>query len=163
MAMPSVIAEPADENGRGVVDVAPKTWVCQRSSGGSKCRAVNPKRRQICQVCGKRRPKTVKKEHTKALDLPYELFVLANGDFGENCGICGRERSIKKRNDRDHEHKDEGLVRGILCHSCNRIMGQRMERAASDAGMTLPEWLRAAAAYIERAERRRGINLKEFM
>jgi hypothetical protein len=143
--------------------MAAKTWTCQRVSKGTRCAHVNPKRRQICIKCGKRRPATKRKEHFDVLKMPYEAFVLVNGDYGENCGICGRPRSAKKRNDRDHEHKDKGLVRGILCHGCNRTLGQRMETSARDAGMTLPEWLRAAADYIERAERWRGVNLKEFL
>lgn len=142
--------------------MAPRTWTCQRRSGGSKCGHVNPKRKQICERCGKKRSATKKKAHTKALDLPYEVFVVANGG-SEDCGICGTPPTPERRNDRDHEHKDSGLVRGLLCHSCNRTLGPRMEASARQGGMTLSEWLRAAADYVERAERRRGMNPSAFL
>lgn len=123
---------------------------------------MNPKRRQICEACGKRRPATKREAHFSALDLPYEAFVAANGG-SEDCGICGAKPRPERHNDRDHEHKGDGLVRGILCHSCNRTLGPRMEASARQGGMTLTEWLRAAADYVERAERRRGINWGAFL
>jgi len=142
--------------------MAAKTWTCRRSTNGKICRHVNPKRKQLCEKCGKRRPATKREAHFDALKLPYEAFVLVNGG-SHDCGICGREPKHGRRNDRDHEHVGEGLVRGILCHVCNRLIGARMEYAARQAGMDLPTYLRAMADYIERAERWRGINLKEFL
>lgn len=142
--------------------MAERIWTCQRSTGGSKCGHQNPKRKQICESCGKRRPAIKRSEHFSALDLPFWVFVMVNGEFGERCGICGAS-PVSKRNDRDHEHVDAGLVRGILCHRCNRVLGKRMESAVRQMGMTLPEWLRAAADYIERAERWRGIDLRQFV
>lgn len=142
--------------------MAAKTWTCQRRSGGSPCKHVNPKRKQLCERCGKRRPATKRAEHFSVLDLPYEVFVQANGG-SHDCGICGREPKHGRKNDRDHEHVGGGLVRGILCHSCNRVLSNRMEISARQSGMTLVAWLRAAADYIERAERRRGINPGAFL
>lgn len=113
-------------------------------------------------MCGGPRPIRKRKEHFSLLDLPYEAFVLVNGG-SENCGICGIAPKPVKRNDRDHEHVGAGLVRGILCHNCNRSLGKRMEAAVRQSGMTLPEWLRTAADYVERAERMRGINLEVFL
>lgn len=142
--------------------MAAKTWTCSRQSGGIKCRHQNPKRKQICERCGKKRPATKKPEHAQALKQPYEVFVLANGG-SENCGICGTAPTPVRKNDRDHEHRDDGLVRGILCHSCNRTLGPRMEASARQGGMTLSEWLRAATDYVERAERLRGIDLTKLL
>jgi hypothetical protein len=142
--------------------MAPRTWTCQRVTGGVTCKAVNPKTLHICPTCGKRRPKTKREQHFSLLDLPYEFFVLVNGEFGERCGICGAP-PVTKKNDRDHEHSARGLVRGLLCHNCNRTLGKRMEAAVRQSGMTLPEWLRAAADYVERAEEWRGINLEAFL
>jgi hypothetical protein len=139
-----------------------KTWRCQKQTGGVKCRHDNPKRFEICQKCGKKRKPFKRQAHFSLLDLPYEAFVLVNGEFGERCGICGAP-PVNKRNDRDHEHSARGLVRGILCHRCNRVLGKRMEAAVRQMGMTLPEWLRAAADYVERAEEWRGINLEALL
>lgn len=79
-----------------------------------------------------------------ALDLPYEEFVRANGG-SEDCGICGRPRGTR-RHQRDHEHQGAGKPRGILCCVCNRNL------VATRYGLKVtPEWLRAAAEYLERA------------
>lgn len=57
---------------------------------------------------------------------------------GNHCEICGKPPKTLALNV-DHDHKT-GKVRGLLCIPCNR----RLPR-----GIT-PEWLRAAAAYLER-------------
>jgi len=124
-------------------------WTCQRQTDGVVCKHVNPSRKRNCEACGKPRPKRKRPAHRAALDQPYEVFVAING--GDWCGICGVEPTPMKRLDRDHSHVS-GLARGLLCHSCNRSLGQRMERAAHAMGLV--EWLRAAADYVERAERR---------
>jgi hypothetical protein len=142
--------------------MAARVWTCQRVSKGIPCKHVNPKIKQICEACGKRRPASKRESHFDALKLPYAVFVIANGG-SEDCGICGTKPTPERRNDRDHEHKGDGLVRGLLCHSCNRTLGPRMEASARQGGMTLAEWLRAAADYVERAERRRGINLERLL
>lgn len=142
--------------------MAERFWTCQKRQGGVKCAHKNPKRKRICEKCGKRTEAAKRELHFSALDLPYEVFVLANGG-SEDCGICGAKRSLERRNDRDHEHKGDGLVRGILCHSCNRTLGPRMEASARQGGMTLAQWLRAAADYVERAERHRGVDLSKLL
>jgi hypothetical protein len=140
----------------------PRTWTCQRQRGGDKCRTKNLAVKQRCTTCGSPRPKRKRKEHFDVLDLPYWVFVLVNGEYGERCGICGAP-PVTKRNDRDHEHVGAGLVRGILCHRCNRVLGKRMESAVRQMGMTVPEWLRAAADYVERAERWRGLDHQKLL
>jgi hypothetical protein len=132
--------------------MAAKTWICQRQSGGVKCRAINPKRLQICPRCGKRRPATKKPAHTKALDLLYEASVIANGG-SENCGICGRPPPEGKKHRRDHEHKGDGLARGLLCWTCNLALRD----------FATLEWTHGAAAYLERAEQRRGMDLSKLV
>jgi len=74
-----------------------------------------------------------------ALDLGYEAYVELQG--GEFCGICGVEPN-GRRLDRDHDHRT-GQPRGLLCWKDNKAL----------AGWMTPEWLRAAADYLERAER----------
>jgi len=140
----------------------PRLWTCQRRQGGVKCGAKNPRIKRNCQVCGKPRPKTKPAAHRQALELPYEAFVILNG--GDHCGICGtpRERG-GRRLDRDHAWVGpiKGRPRGLLCHSCNRTLSRRMEISASSMG--LAAWLRAAADYVERAERCSGMNLRAFL
>lgn len=117
-----------------------RVWTCQRTTAGVPCKHVNPKRKHLCEKCGKRRPATKRPAHMAALDLPYEHYVEING--GDFCGICGLPPSPVRRLDRDHDHKT-GRPRGLLCHAHNRMLRY---------GMT-PEVLRAAADYLERAER----------
>jgi CRISPR/Cas system-associated protein Cas10 (large subunit of type III CRISPR-Cas system) len=99
----------------------------------------NPNRKQLCAKCGGRKPQKRRPRHMAALDITYEEFVVLNG--GERCAICLRERSEKDRRlQRDHDHFS-GRPRGLLCVRCNRAL---------PAWMT-PEWLRAAADYLEKA------------
>lgn len=64
---------------------------------------------------------------------------------GKVCAICNAKR---KRNEKafavDHDHA-KGLIRGILCHDCNRALGL----AGDDR-----ELLKAAAAYLRKHARR---------
>jgi hypothetical protein len=136
----------------------PRTWKCTRVRGGSKCATVNLRVKQRCTKCGAPRPQPKRQAHFSILDLPYEVFVMVNGG-SENCGICGAPPNTK-RNDRDHEHEGDGLVRGLLCHNCNRALGRRIN---SSARGDVIKWLRAAADYLERAERWRGIDLSKFI
>jgi hypothetical protein len=132
--------------------MAAKTWTCQRQSGGIKCRHQNPKRKQICERCGKKRPPTKQVAHRQALKLPYEAYVLANGG-SEDCGICGRPPPEGGKHRRDHEHKGDGLARGLLCWTCNLALRD----------FATVEWHRAASEYLERAERLRGIDLTKLL
>lgn len=70
----------------------------------------------------------------------YEWFVK---EFGERCGICGKGPSGKRRLDRDHEHRDDGKPRGLLCSRCNRRLGDLDVK-----------WLWRAIDYLNRAARR---------
>jgi hypothetical protein len=86
------------------------------------------------------------------MKLPYEAFVIVNG--GEHCGVCGALPSADRLLDRDHEHRGDGLARGLLCWRHNALL--------SNNDWT-PELLRAAADYLERAERWRGIDLEALL
>ena len=58
---------------------------------------------------------------------------------GNRCAICGngpKSRALSV----DHDHRT-GHVRGLLCFRCNRNLPT----------YATPEWLRAAADYLERA------------
>lgn len=68
---------------------------------------------------------------------PYYDRLLA--EQGGVCGVCGRLPSEKRRFDMDHDHK-RLYLRGLLCPRCNRALPVWIT----------PEWLRAAADYLER-------------
>lgn len=59
-------------------------------------------------------------------------------DQGGVCAICGRPPGTRQLNI-DHDHRT-GLVRGLVCHVCNRRL-----RTDADAA-----WCRLAADYLER-------------
>jgi hypothetical protein len=108
------------------------------------CGTVNKARRQLCRGCGKRKwkRKTSKDKHMAVLQtVTYEQCVAI---YGERCGICAAGPKTKALQ-RDHEHKGDGALRGLLCFRCN---------AALRDYMTL-DWLRNAVAYLERFEARR--------
>lgn len=66
----------------------------------------------------------------------YAVLVAASNG---RCAICDRSPG-KTRHHIDHDH-DTGLIRGLLCHNCNRGLGYFLDQ---------PNLLRAAAAYLER-------------
>lgn len=114
-------------------------WTCQRKHEGIACRKVNPARKRKCERCGKLRPPKRMPAHMRALEFTYEQYIELNGGR-EECGICRRKPSPSRKLDRDHDHKT-GEPRGLLCHICNRTLGNRITSA----------WLRQAVAYLERA------------
>jgi hypothetical protein len=115
-------------------------WTCQRSTGGTVCKALNANRKRKCGRCGKPRPTRKPPAHMAALDLTYEHYVELQG--GEFCGICGREPAKGKQLMRDHAHVGSGIPRGLLCWRHN--LG--LNNFGDD-----PALLRAAADYVERA------------
>jgi hypothetical protein len=114
-----------------------RLWTCRRQSKGVVCWGLNSPRSRKCAKCGKPRPARNRPAHMRALDIPYEQYIDLNG--GEHCGICGKT-SKGRRLDRDHDHRT-GKPRGLLCWSCNRQLRT----------WATVEWLRSAAAYLERA------------
>jgi hypothetical protein len=120
--------------------MAPRTWTCQRVSGGEKCGRVNSRRNTYCEVCGKRRPASLDKpSKAKHIKGTYEEYIERQGY--EACGICGREPKPGKRLHRDHDHA-RGVDRGLLDFHCNRQLR---------TWMTV-EWMEAAIAYLKRYE-----------
>ena len=107
-----------------------------------KCRGCTrsvPRVKPKCPDCGRKRPAPRRAAHRAILDTPYEEWVAI---YGEVCGICGRPPGTRKL-DRDHDHRT-GKMRGVLCHRCNRALPMWKDVA----------WLEAAAAYLNRANRR---------
>jgi len=124
---------PAQKRGKG------HYWTCRRQSEQRICGTRNPGRKQKCERCGGAKPKRSRPKHMVALEAPYEAYVALTG--GDRCGICLRPRSEKdKRLHRDHDHK-RGTPRGLLCFRCNTALRYWIT----------PEWLRAAADYLDAA------------
>lgn len=111
-----------------------RVWTC----GGCKTRW--PRTKQKC-ACGRKRPASRRPAHLKALDYTYAEYIFYNGGV-EACGICGAGPSENRKLDRDHWHSgpNAGKPRGLLCHFCNRNLGNRVD----------VEWLEKAHAYLER-------------
>lgn len=121
-------------------------WRCRRVSDGVVCGTLNLSRKRKCSACGRPKPLRRRPKHMRALDLPYEEWIVLNG--GERCGICGRAPSASRRLDRDHCHAS-GAPRGLLCARCNRALPSWMTS----------EWLRGAVAYLERRDVEEGRSL----
>jgi len=67
----------------------------------------------------KTRLRATMKSHGLTIDDWNRMFQEQNG----KCAICGEHQSeIKQRFCVDHCHK-KGIVRGLLCHKCNRGIG----------------------------------------
>ena len=82
-----------------------------------------------------------KSKHKLLLDQARPLYEQMLADQGGVCWICKREPSPRRRLDIDHDHQ-QMYVRGLLCFRCNRALPHWMT----------PEWLRAAAEYLEKGD-----------
>jgi hypothetical protein len=72
---------------------------------------------------------------------------------GGECAVCQQTLSIERCHV-DHDH-ETGMVRGILCFSCNGGLGQFRDD---------PAVLRRAAVYLEKARRKAdGVWLQELL
>ena len=83
--------------------------------------------------------KTVRNHQRRKRGFTPEMFndMLFNQDF--KCAICSVEINVSSHADHDH---DTGKARGILCSSCNTLLG-RLESKGFD-------WVDRAKAYLER-------------
>jgi NMD protein affecting ribosome stability and mRNA decay len=88
--------------------------------------------------------KATLRKHTRNLQRKRNGFtpeVFNDMLFNQNfkCAICSIEINISSHADHDHE---TGLARGILCSSCNTLLG-RLESKGFD-------WVDKAKAYLNR-------------
>lgn len=122
----------------------PKTWTCKRVRDKAKCGHRNPALKRRCWKCGAPRPPKRQARHMAVLrGLNFDDFVQVNG--GEHCGVCGKTAKVDGsalKLYRDHEHKNLGRPRGLLCFNCNKRLDY----------LVTAEWCDAAAAYL-RGER----------
>lgn len=74
---------------------------------------------QRCVECKRISGRRIKLARYGMTDQMYGLLLDAQEGA---CFICGRKPSARRSLDVDHDHKT-GLVRGLLCHICNRGLG----------------------------------------
>lgn len=98
-------------------------WVTQYSR---RWRATNPER-------ARKNSRRYHFQKTYGLSLEVAEEMLAKG-----CAICGGQDKLHI----DHDHRT-GKVRGCLCEPCNHGVGRFRDN---------PDFLRAAADYVERAK-----------
>jgi len=79
-------------------------------------------------------------------DIRYQELLAKQGG---GCAICGATPKTRRLNV-DHSHAT-GEVRGLLSHRCNRNL----------PAWVTPEWLRAAANYLENGPRTDGVSWLE--
>ena len=123
----------------------------------------NAKDRTQYAASGERRRSQARAWHCKNLDRSLQnkrdwklrLYGLTSDDYasmlagqGHCCAVCRRPTNNHKKQRGfavDHCHETR-LVRGLLCHHCNVGIGHFFDE---------PELIRAAAAYLERAPKRK--------
>jgi hypothetical protein len=110
--------------------ICPKCKISKSISEFNKDRHRKDELRYACRQCNDNRPNKKKENRNHVLrkfgitNQQYEdLYKVQNG----LCAICGKpETSINQHNKMslavDHDHKT-GIIRGLLCSSCNRRLG----------------------------------------
>lgn len=92
------------------------------------------------------RAKNPERQHKMEIKRRYSLSIEGYNQFLIDqkcqCKICGKQHDPSIKRGRlyvDHNH-DTGIVRALLCASCNKALGQMLDS---------PDLLRKAAAYLE--------------
>ena len=81
-------------------------------------RAANPDKVREYQL--RHQPKAQAKKYGLDVETVHSIFHAQGG----KCGVCGKDLPPwpSNRTHIDHDH-DTGIVRGLLCSSCNRYEG----------------------------------------
>lgn len=79
------------------------------------------------------------KKHREFLNSVRPIYDKLLQQQDGHCALCPRIPSTSRRLDIDHNHKLM-VVRGLLCHRCNRVLAAWIDS----------DWLRRAADYLER-------------
>src|SRR3954466_14220701 len=80
--------------------------------------------------------------HARHIFLTYGItsteYAQLKGFQGGKCAICQRATGARRRLAVDHSHSS-GMVRGLLCRYCNRMLGHARDR---------PDFFYRAAEYL---------------
>jgi Recombination endonuclease VII len=121
----------------------PSAWAgkaCQRCGGRKGAKYANDKYCGNCRHAIRRQRSA--NAHAAALLRRYGITREDYWDLyraqGGHCAICLRATGKSKRLTVDHDHKT-GLVRGLLCATCNTILGHFRDDPA--AGQRIIDYL----------------------
>lgn len=104
-----------------------------------RIRLSTTQRRKQCISCYLKRQ--VDARRFRALNISSGKLERLEKRQKNRCAICRRKERLKRRLSLDHCH-ETGIVRGLLCHSCNTGIAKFEDN---------PKLLEAAAAYLRRA------------
>ena len=133
---------------------------CKTSKPEEKFYKRNGKATGWCKSCTKessaKSREKLGRRHRKNIELQwnYGISIEDYDRMMDECSgkcVCGatRGRSNKASLHVDHDH-NTGIIRGLLCHHCNRIIGLLDNLEVPNR----PEVLRALADYYESADSR---------
>jgi hypothetical protein len=89
----------------------------------------------------KRKPKIFREANWRhaGINFTWEKYEILKQQQNFACAIClTPETKLSKSLELDHDHTT-GLVRGLLCHSCNLVLGKIKDSK---------HWLRNAIQYV---------------
>lgn len=106
----------------------------KRARGNATCHPDKPHRAHgLCDQCYLSQWRTDNIDKVKADSRSKHLkskYGMSEADYedmvflqGGSCAICGSAPADKKKLHIDHDH-ETGVVRGLLCHSCNWYLGK---------------------------------------
>lgn len=106
--------------------------------GVSRLRADTVPNTQLCGVC--RSVSQGRRKRLKLYNLNPRDFLELLEDQSYQCWICFRPFTKQRPPHVDHQHAEPSIIRGLVCGTCNTILG-----LAKDD----PDRLRGAAKYLE--------------
>jgi hypothetical protein len=90
----------------------------------------------ICAECRHAAPVGFRRKLLKKYGLLPREYQAMKDSQNNRCRICSQEKKLAV----DHDHNPPFKVRGLLCISCNAVLGLMKDS---------PALLRAAASYLE--------------
>ena len=116
---------------------------------GKRCKLCMQASRKKYQTPERKKAEIIKRIDRNRMEVcdirpdQYSFMVIAQKGRCKNCGLPSGKRALSV----DHDHT-VGIVRGLLCHKCNRGIGLFRDN---------PSLLLKTALYLERRDVRRRI------
>lgn len=107
--------------------------------GEKRLRADHTHGASLCPIC--RSVSQGRRKRLKLYNLTPRMFLMMLEDQGYRCWICDQVFTKSRVPHVDHRHAYPMLVRGLLCASCNTILGLARDN---------PDRLGRAATFLER-------------